>query len=245
MGSTRLAGKPLADIAGLPMVVRVARRAMQSGAARVVVCADDMRILEACARHGVEALATDAAHPTGTDRLAQAAALLGLEAGEIVVNVQGDEPLLPPAVIARVARTLAASPGCDIATAAHPIGDAGEFFDTNVVKVVCDAGGRALYFSRAPIPWAREHFARDRGSLPDGSPPLRHIGLYAYRAGFLARYPHLGPAPAEELEKLEQLRALYHGIGIRVLVLEEPLPAGVDTEEDLARVRRIFAESGS
>ena len=161
LGSSRLPDKPLADIGGLPMVVRVARRAAASGARRVVVCADSARILDACRQHGVEAILTDDRHPTGTDRLAQACRLLGLDAQALVVNVQGDEPLIPPSVIRAVAAALADDPHSDIATAAHALSDAREFFDPNVVKVVRDARGRALLFSRAPIPWARDAFAAE------------------------------------------------------------------------------------
>jgi 3-deoxy-manno-octulosonate cytidylyltransferase (CMP-KDO synthetase) len=241
LASTRLARKPLADIGGKPMVVRVAEQARASGAERVIVAADAAEILEACRTHGVEAVQTSPAHPTGTDRLAETCAALALPAETIVVNVQGDEPLMPPATIVDVARLLAQRPDCDIATAAHPLHDPAEFFATNVVKVVTDANGRALYFSRAPIPWSRDAFAADRSRLPATLPALRHVGLYAYRAGFLLRYPQLARAPIEEHESLEQLRALWHGIGIAVLPLDEPLPPGVDTPEDLVRVQKLFA----
>jgi 3-deoxy-manno-octulosonate cytidylyltransferase (CMP-KDO synthetase) len=183
---------------------------------------------------------TAAHHPTGTDRLAEAADLLGIADDTIVANVQGDEPLLPPEVVARVAALLAERPDCDIATAAHPLDDAAEFFDANVVKVVTDRSGRALLFSRAPIPWARDAFAAGRERLPPGLPAWRHVGLYAYRAGFLRRFPTLARAPIEEQENLEQLRALWHGCGIAVLPLAQPLPPGVDTAEDLARVRALL-----
>lgn len=241
LGSTRLPRKPLADLGGLPMVVRVAQRAAASGAARVVVAADADETVAACARHGVEALLTSPAHPTGTDRLAEAAALLRLPPETLVVNVQGDEPLIPPAVVAEVAALLARRSDCAMATAAHPLADAAEFFSPHVVKVVTDRHGRALLFSRAPIPWARDAFANDRNRLPAGLPALRHVGLYAYRAGFLARYPGLPRAPIEEQESLEQLRALWHGEGIAVLALQSPLPPGVDTPEDLAQVRGLLA----
>jgi len=241
LGSTRLPRKPLADIGGRPMVVRVAQRARASGAARVVVAADSDEIVAACRAHGVEALLTSTAHPTGTDRLAEAAALLALDEREIVVNVQGDEPLLPPDVVAAVARLLTQRGDCEIATAAHALHDAAEFFSPDVVKVVVDRGGRALLFSRAPIPWARDAFAASRQRLPAQLPALRHVGLYAYRAGFLRRYPSLARAPLEAHENLEQLRALWHGIGIAVLALEAPLPPGVDTPADLERVRKLAA----
>jgi 3-deoxy-manno-octulosonate cytidylyltransferase (CMP-KDO synthetase) len=239
--STRLPGKPLLDIAGKPMVVRVAERARESGAERVVIATDDPRIRDAARSHGVDAVMTRSDHPTGTDRLAEAAAQLGLAPEAIVVNVQGDEPLLSPAVIRNVARKLAAAPDAAIATACHPLGDAAEFFSPNVVKVVCDGNGAALYFSRAPIPFARDAFAQRTDALPPGLPAYRHIGLYAYRVSFLARYPQLPPSALERFEALEQLRALAHGFRIVVDVLDGPLPPGVDTEDDLAKVRGLFA----
>jgi len=240
LASTRLPRKPLAELAGLPMVVRVAQRAALSGADRVVVATDSVEVLDACASHGVAALLTRADHPTGTDRLAEAADQLGLADDMIVANVQGDEPLLPPEVVGNVAELLAERPDCAIATAAHPLHDAAEFFDPNVVKVVADRNSRALLFSRAPIPWARDAFAADRSRLPEALPAWRHIGLYAYRAGFLRRFPSLARAPIEEQEALEQLRALWHGYGIAVLPLPQPLPPGVDTPEDLEKVRMLL-----
>ena len=244
LASTRLPGKPLADLAGAPMVVRVAQRAALSGAARVVVAADGAEVAAACAAHGVQCVLTDPAHPTGTDRLAEACAQLALPDEAIVVNVQGDEPLIPPGVIAGVATLLAGRADCAIATAAHALADAAEFFSPNVVKVVANAGGRALYFSRAPIPWARDAFAsRTRDALPAGLGALRHVGLYAYRAGFLRRFPQLPRAPLELTESLEQLRALWHGFGVAVLTLAQPLPPGVDTPEDLERARAAFAST--
>ena len=239
--STRLPGKPLADIAGKPMVVRVAARARESGADRVVVATDDERVMQAARAHGVEALMTRADHPTGTDRLAEAAALLALPPEAIVVNVQGDEPLLEPALIRRMADLLARHADASIATACHPIDDAAEAFNPNVVKVVRDANGYALYFSRATIPWARDAFAAARDALPDGLPILRHYGLYAYRVAFLAGFPSLAPAPIERFEALEQLRALWHGHRIVVDVTTGTPAPGVDTPEDLERVRAIYA----
>lgn len=241
LASTRLPRKPLADIGGLPMVVRVAQRAAASGAARVVVAADSDEIAAACRAHGVEAVLTSPAHPTGTDRLAEACALLGLDGEQIVVNVQGDEPLIPPAVIAAVAGLLAAHADCAIATAAHPLHDAAEFFNPNVVKVVTDRAGRALLFSRAPIPWARDAFAAGCAALPADLPAQRHVGLYAYRAGFLRAYPQLARDPLEVFESLEQLRALAHGYRIAVLALPSALPPGVDTPADLEMVRAAVA----
>ena len=241
LASTRLPRKPLADLAGEPMVVRVARRAAQSGATRVVVASDSDEVLASCRRFEVTAVLTRADHPTGTDRLAETADALRLADETIVVNVQGDEPLLPPAVVARVADLLAQRPDCALATAAHPLTDAAEFFNPNVVKVVTDASGRALLFSRAPIPWARDAFAVTRERLPAELPAWRHVGLYAYRASFLRRFPTLPRVPIEEQENLEQLRALWHGYGIAVLPLAEPLPPGVDTPQDLEAVRALLS----
>lgn len=221
------------------MVVRVAQRAAQSGADRVVVCADSPRVVQACAQHGVSALLTSEQHPTGTDRIAEACTLLGLQEQTIVVNVQGDEPLIPPEVIGQVASALAGDPQCDIATAAHEIADAAEFFDPNVVKLVTDSRSRALLFSRAPIPWSREAFARTRSQLPSRLPALRHVGLYAYRVSYLNRFPLLARPAIEEHESLEQLRALYYGSPIAVVRLSGPLPPGVDTPADLERVRAL------
>jgi 3-deoxy-manno-octulosonate cytidylyltransferase (CMP-KDO synthetase) len=240
LASTRLPRKPLADIGGVPMVVRVARTAVASGAERVTVAADSVEIVDACSAHGVEALLTRADHASGTDRLAEAVEHLGLADDALVVNVQGDEPLMPAAVVRRVADALAQRSDCAIATACHPLHDAAEFFSPNVVKVVTDANGRALYFSRAPIPWSRDAFAADRDRLPPGLPARRHVGLYAYRAGFLRRFPQLPPASLEQHESLEQLRALAHGFGIAVIELPEALPPGVDTPEDLERVRELL-----
>jgi 3-deoxy-manno-octulosonate cytidylyltransferase (CMP-KDO synthetase) len=239
LASTRLPRKPLADIGGVPMVVRVARNAAASGARRVIVAADSEEIINGCAAHGIESVLTSADHPTGTDRLAEAAGRLGLAPQDIVVNVQGDEPMMPAAVVREAADVLAVRTDCEIATAAHPISDAAELFDPNVVKVVTDAAGRALYFSRAPIPWSRDAFATGRDTLPASLPALRHVGLYAYRAAFLLRFPALARPAIEEHESLEQLRALAHGIGIAVFLLSGALPPGVDTPQDLARVRAL------
>lgn len=243
--STRLPGKPLADIAGKPMVVRVAENARNSGASRVVIATDDARIADAAGAHGVDACLTRSDHPTGTDRLAEAASALGLADDAIVVNVQGDEPLIAPELVARMAALLASRPEAAIATACHPIHDAAEAFNPNVVKVVLDRAGFALYFSRAPIPWARDAFAASRAGaqpehLPEDLPIYRHYGLYAYRAGFLRRFPTLTPAPIERFEALEQLRALWHGERIVVEVTAGTPAPGVDTPEDLERVRTLY-----
>ena len=241
LASSRLPDKPLADIAGLPMVVRVARAAGLSGAARVVVAGDDATIVAACQAHGTEAVLTRADHASGSDRLAEACVLLGLDGDDVVVNLQGDEPLIAPAMIDACARLLQERPDCVMATVAHEIDDLAEFSNPNVVKVVLDAAGRALYFSRAPIAWWRDGFANGIHQLPSQPAPLRHVGLYAYRAGFLRRFPALPVAPLETLESLEQLRVLWHGERIAVHVSPERPGPGVDTPEDLARVRAIFA----
>ena len=240
MASSRLPDKPLADIGGLPMVVRVAQRALQSQASQVVVAADDERIVAACQAHGVQALLTRQDHLSGSDRLAEACQLLGLPDDAVVVNVQGDEPLIPPALINEVARVLRERPDASMSTAAHEIGSLEEFTNPNVVKVVMDARQMALYFSRAPIPWWRDGQS-DSGfkDLPNPA-PLRHIGIYGYRAGFLSLFPTLKPAPLETMESLEQLRVLWHGHRIAVHVATEAPGPGVDTPEDLARVRSLI-----
>lgn len=244
--STRLPAKPLLDLGGKPMVVRVAERARQTGADEIWVATDHEDVFAACTAHGVSVLMTRPDHPSGTDRLAEVVALRGWSDDTIVVNVQGDEPLIDPALVAATVRQLAAS-GADIATVAHGIEDAADFFNPNVVKVVCSADGDALYFSRAPIPYARDHFAREAGgeTLPDSFPALRHIGLYAYRARFLKAYAALLPSPLESFEALEQLRALWHGFRISVAVASSMPVPGVDTPEDAERMRRIFAQDVS
>jgi 3-deoxy-manno-octulosonate cytidylyltransferase (CMP-KDO synthetase) len=239
--STRLPGKPLADIAGKPMVVRVAERAARSGASLVVVATDDARVRDACERHGVRVCMTRDDHATGTDRLAEAAVALGLADEEIVVNVQGDEPLLEADLIREMAELLEHERDASIATACHPIGDVAEAFSPNVVKVVMDARGHALYFSRATIPWARDAFAQSKSALPEAMPLYRHYGLYAYRTSFLRAYPSLAVSPLEQFEALEQLRALWHGYRIAVKVTHGTPAPGVDTAEDLARVNRLYA----
>ena len=239
--STRLPGKPLADVAGKPMVVRVAERAIEAGADRVVVATDDERIKAVVESNGIAACLTSPDHSTGTDRLAEAANQLALDDDAIVVNVQGDEPLLSPRLIRAVAQLLAANPPAAIATACHPITDAAEAFNPNVVKVVLDHERYALYFSRATIPWARDAFAGGRTDVPPGLPLYRHYGLYAYRVRFLRRFPTLAPAPIERFEALEQLRALWHGFRIVVEITAGTPAPGVDTPEDLERVRALFA----
>jgi len=240
--STRFPGKPLVDLEGKPLVVRVAERAQAAGADRVVVATDDERIREAVEVHGYAVCMTRPDHATGTDRLAEAATKLGLSDDEIVVNVQGDEPLLEPGLIAEMAALLARTPAAAIATACHALDEPAEFFAANVVKVVVDKDGFALYFSRAPVPWARDAFADGRQALPQGLPAYRHYGLYAYRVQFLRAFPELPQPAIERMEALEQLRALWHGYRIVVMVTRGTPAPGVDTPEDLARVRRIFAE---
>jgi 3-deoxy-manno-octulosonate cytidylyltransferase (CMP-KDO synthetase) len=240
LASSRLPNKPLADIAGLPMVVRVAQRAMLSQASQVVVAADDDSIVAACAAHGVRALLTRKDHVSGSDRLAEACQLLGLPPDAVVVNVQGDEPLIPHALINDVARVLTERPDASMSTAAHAIGSLEEFTNPNVVKVVMDARQMALYFSRAPIPWWRDGQSGSSFKALPSPAPLRHIGIYGYRAGFLALFPTLPPAPIEAMESLEQLRALWHGHRIAVHVTDQAPGPGVDTPEDLARVRQLL-----
>ena len=240
--STRLPGKPLQDIAGKPMVQHVWEQACKSSADRVVIATDDARIVERCQAFGAEVLLTRVDHNSGTDRLAEVATALGLPADAIVVNVQGDEPLIPPVIIDQVASNLAANAQAGIATLAEPINEAAALFNPNVVKVVTDLNGLALTFSRAPLPWARDDFARDRDQLPAGVPYRRHIGIYAYRAKFLHDFVEWGPCWLENTECLEQLRALWNGVRIHVADALEAPPAGVDTQEDLDRVRQLLAD---
>ena len=207
----------------------------------MVVAGDDPSIVAACQAHGTEAVLTRTDHPSGSDRLAEACTLLGLDGDDVVVNVQGDEPLIAPAMIDACAQLLRQRPDCVMATVAHVIDDLAEFSNPNVVKVVLDAAGRALYFSRAPIAWWRDGFAQGIHQLPSAPAPLRHVGLYAYRAGFLRQFPRLPVAPLETLESLEQLRVLWHGERIAVHVSAERPGPGVDTPEDLARVRALFS----
>jgi 3-deoxy-manno-octulosonate cytidylyltransferase (CMP-KDO synthetase) len=239
LASTRLPHKPLADIHGLPMVVRVAQRAALSNASQVVVAADSIEIVQACQAQGVHAILTQVDHPSGSDRLAEASALLGLKPHDVVVNVQGDEPLINPELINQVAELLVQRPAASMSTAAHEIHELAEFTNPNVVKVVIDQSQLALYFSRAPIPWWRDGFAKGIQTLPQPA-PLRHIGIYAYRVGFLQSFPTLQAAPIETGEALEQLRALWHGHKIAVHITPDVPGPGVDTPEDLERVRALY-----
>ncbi len=238
LASTRLPNKPLADLGGKPMVVRVAERALLSGAERIIVATDHDDIAAACIAHGVEVRMTRSDHPSGTDRIAEVARALELAPDSVVVNLQGDEPLIDPALLAAAAARISAT--VPMATCAHPITEAADAFNPNVVKVVLDKHGRALYFSRATIPWDRDGFALSRETLPPSCQPLRHIGLYAYSNAFLQAYPGLEASPLEAIEALEQLRVLWHGYPIAVHVTDSAPAAGVDTPEDLERVRMFF-----
>jgi 3-deoxy-manno-octulosonate cytidylyltransferase (CMP-KDO synthetase) len=244
-GSTRLPGKPLLDIGGKPMVQRVWEQANKSAAEEVVIATDDARIVDAAKAFGARVCMTSAGHPSGTDRLQEVAAVLGWQDDRIVVNVQGDEPLIPPAVIDQVAGNLARQAQAAIATLSVEITDVEELLNPNAVKVVVDGLDMARYFSRAPIPWPREHFAGGTDTaMPGGGWWARHIGIYAYRTAFLHRYITWQPSPLEQLEQLEQLRALYHGMAIHVARAVEGVPAGVDTPADLETVRSVIAASG-
>ncbi len=238
MASTRLPNKPLADIGGKPMVVRVAERAQLTGAKEVIVATDDQLIVEVCRSYGVAAMMTLATHPSGTDRIAEVAQKRQWPDDAVVVNVQGDEPLIDPELIVATASRISES--TPMATAAHPIHEAADIFNPNIVKVVLDKEGRALYFSRAPIPWDRSAFSEKPETLPEGYAALRHVGLYAFRNDFLQQYPSLPISPVEQVEALEQLRVLWHGHAISVYVTDAVPAAGVDTPEDLERVRRQF-----
>ncbi len=237
--STRLPGKPLLDIGGKPMVIRVAEQAAKSGAQQIIIATDHAPIIEAAKTHGFDACMTHADHVSGTDRIAEVAMQQGWPDDTIVVNVQGDEPLIPPQLISAVAQHLHDHSDCAIATACHPIHDEDAMRNPNIVKAVLNKYGNALYFSRAPIPWPRDAYAKGE-PLPTEIAVLRHIGIYAYRASFLKAYGQLTPAPIEQVESLEQLRALYHGYQIGVTVTQDAPPSGVDTEQDLMNARHIF-----
>jgi len=241
--STRLHGKPLADIGGKPMIVRVAERARASGASAIWVATDSTQVFDAVTGQGHRAIMTRVDHASGTDRIAEVMQLLGVADDEIVVNVQGDEPLIAPELIAEVARALREHADASIATACHPIADVRTLLNPNVVKVVLDRAGYALYFSRAPIPYPRDGFAINQSAFPVGLPSYRHIGIYAYRAKFLRLYRSLEPAAIERHEALEQLRAIWHGHRIFVAVTGHAPAPGVDTAEDLERVRALFADA--
>lgn len=239
LGSTRLPNKPLADLAGKPMVVRVADIGQASGALQTLVATDSTQIVAVCAEHRIDAMLTSNRHSSGTDRLAEVVERLQCLDDTIVVNVQGDEPLLPPALIQQCVDTLVRHPECSVATLAHRIHAVEDFFNPNIVKVVTDTAQRALYFSRAPIPYPRD-LSKQESFLPNDFIALRHIGLYAYRAQFLRIYPTLTSPAIERFEALEQLRVLAHGYGIAVRTIDEAPPGGVDTAEDLWRVRTVL-----
>lgn len=242
MSSSRLPRKALADIHGKPMVVRAAEQAAKSRAVRVVVATDHEEIFAACQAHNIEVVMTGEYHESGTTRLAEAAQLLGLSADTVVVNVQGDEPLIDPQLVDQTAAVLVEN-GAPMATAAHEIHDFDEFMNPNVVKVVLSRQGRALYFSRAPIAYPRDSMRAGERTLPQAAAPLRHIGIYAYRAGFLNEYAQMSASPLENIESLEQLRVLWHGHPIAVEIVAQAPAAGVDTQEDLERVRAVFQKA--
>ena len=239
--SSRLPAKPLLDIAGKPMVVRVAEQAAASGAEEVIVATDHLDIFNTVQQHGFTAVMTRQDHLSGTDRLAEVAAYFHWADDVLVVNVQGDEPLIDPALIQQVADNLHAHSQASIATVCHAIHDKATMLNPNVVKVVMDAHGYAMYFSRAPIPYPRDAFAQSL-DIPSAMPAYRHVGIYAYRAGFLHDYARLTPAPIEQYEALEQLRAMWHGHKISVSIIHEAPATGVDTHDDLALVRKIVSQ---
>lgn len=245
LSSSRLPNKPIADILGIPMIVRVAMQAKKSGASRVICAVDDKKILDACHAYDCEAVLTDKNHSCGTDRICEAVNLCHIPDDEIIVNVQGDEPLIPPALITKVADLLLKDDDLQMGTAAIPIKVAKEFFNPNVVKVITDRFGKAITFSRAPVPWARDSFAETQSVLPPDFTGLRHVGIYSYRCGFLKSYPKLPASPLEEIEKLEQLRALWNGYKIGVEIFNEAIPPGVDTKEDLEHVRSFLSRTGN
>lgn len=242
-GSTRLPGKPLLDIQGKPMVQRVWEQACRSAAQRVVIATDDQRIYAAAAEFGAQVCMTATEHPSGTDRLQQVVTELDLPGDHIVVNVQGDEPLIPPQVIDQVAANLAGNTAAGMATLCEEIAALEDLTNPNVVKVVFDARGMALYFSRAPVPWPRDAFMQGQDSMPRDGAWFRHIGIYAYRTSFLHEYVTWSPAPQELLEHLEQLRAMHNGVSIHVAIAGAPVPGGVDTQADLDQVRRLLEAS--
>ena len=239
LGSTRLPRKVLRPLSGKPLLQWVWEAAQASAAQQVIIAADDAEVLDACRAFGADAQLTAASHQSGTDRIDEIAQAAGWSDDTLVVNLQGDEPLMPPALIRQAAELLAGDAGADIATLCHPLHAREEWLNPNVVKLVTDSFGYALYFSRAPIPWKREGSSAE-SPLPQGL-AFRHIGLYAYRVGALRRFSALPPAPLETCEMLEQLRALSHGLRIKVGISEAPPPRGVDTEDDLAAVGALLA----
>ncbi len=241
--STRLPGKPLLDIAGKPMLQHVYERACESAATNVIIATDDTRIVDAAEGFGAEVMMTSIEHRSGSERAAEVVERRQLPTEHIVVNLQGDEPLMPPALLDQVASNLATNDDASMATLCEQLETDAQLFDPNVVKVVLDYRGYALYFSRAPLPWDREEFIKNPRQLPDKTVYLRHVGVYAYRADFLQNYPKLTPCALEKAESLEQLRALYHGYRIHVAEAQEGPGPGVDTPEDLERVRSLMGMS--
>ena len=244
LSSTRLPRKPLADVNGKPMIVRVAEKALRF-CSNICVATDSQEIINVCNEYKIKAILTSMDHPTGTDRISEAGEKLHLEDDDIIVNLQGDEPLIPVSALAKVASLLEDNPNADIATLGHPINSLEEFLSPNVVKIVLNHKNEALYFSRAPIPYPRDAFRKEEKSLPSGVVALHHLGLYAYRMRFVRKFPELVVPPVEAWESLEQLRALYFGYRIQVGILDEALPPGVDTQEDLERVRKFFSREDS
>jgi len=242
-GSTRLPGKPLRDIAGQPMIQRVWQQACKSAAARVVIATDDSRIEAAALKFGAEVCMTSADHVSGTDRLQEVAQLLELEDSQILVNVQGDEPLIPPSVINQVAANLEANIQAGVATLCEPVNTVEDFCNASVVKLVADAEGLARYFSRAPIPWPRDQFADNSNAMPEPNIARRHIGIYAYRVAELTRFVGWPVAPTEQAESLEQLRFIWNSVAIHVADALESVPPGVDTEEDLQKASKLIGSS--
>lgn len=240
LASTRLPNKPLADIMGKPMIVRTAEQVRKSGAKAIYIATDSPQVADVVKQYGFDSLITQSSHPTGTDRLSEAVNLLNLKDGEVVVNIQGDEPLISPETINAVAAQLQQHPNAAIATVATPYTQAAHFFNPNSVKVVCGLSGQALYFSRAPIPWSRDAMQQDPNALAPGLNALQHIGIYAYRASFLRQFPNLARGPLETHESLEQLRALENGYSISVYISPAAPALGVDTLADLDNVREIF-----
>lgn len=243
LASTRLPNKPLADIHGKPMIVRVCERAKLTGAKDIIVATDDDSIVLACKKHGFNAMMTAKTHPSGTDRIAEVAQKMAWDKEAVIVNVQGDEPLIEPELIIETAKRV--SKETPMATACHPISSIEDLFNPNVVKVVLDKMGKALYFSRAPIAWHRQTFASKPVDIPPNYEAFRHVGLYAYRNDFLQLYTSLSMSPLEQIEALEQLRVLWHGYAISVYMSQKVPLAGVDTLEDLERVRKYFLDSGT
>lgn len=238
--STRLPGKMLADIHGKPLIQHTYEKAVASGATRIIIATDSLQIKAICDGFDAEVCMTSEAHTTGTDRIAEAARIFGLASDEIIVNLQGDEPVMPAEFLHNLAEALSKCDDAEMATICVPIQSVEEIFNPNAVKVVLNEKGRAIYFSRAPIPWHRNSFNSQPAAVPSDTTYYRHLGVYVFRNQFLQQYVQLQPAPIEKIELLEQLRALYYGANIHVVVIDQTPPAGVDTQEDLERVREYL-----